>query len=83
LKPRIKYQDQDEVDIYREDMATALVVCMGLNPGRIVRTLNMEYTGTLRKIKQILADLKSVVTEEDSNCINRIPTHGCPNRTLV
>ena len=42
LEPRENYQDQENVDPHRVDMATALVICVGLDPGRIVRTLEGE-----------------------------------------
>ena len=36
LKPRINYEDQNQIDMNRVDMATALAVRSGLDPGKIV-----------------------------------------------
>ena len=60
-------------------MATALAICVGLDPGRIVRTLEGEYTGAWRNVEEILGKVESVVTPQDYNHINRILTQGCPS----
>ena len=79
LQPRLNYQDQESVDPNRVDMATALAIRVGLDPGRIVRTLEGEYTGAWRNVEQILGEVESVVTPQDYNHINRILTQGCPS----
>ena len=43
LKPRINYEDQNQIDMNRVDMATTLAVRSGLDPGKIVRTMGGEY----------------------------------------
>ena len=79
LQPRLNYQDQERVDPNRVDMATALAIHVGLDPGRIVRTLDREHTGAWRNVEQILGEVESVVTPQDYNHINRILTQGCPS----
>ena len=49
--PRFNYKKQSHIDLYRVDMATALAVRTEHDPGRIVRTLNGEYTGARRNVK--------------------------------
>merc|ERR1712086_1169644 len=78
LQPRLNYQDQERVDPNRVDMATALAIRVGLDPGRIVRTLDGEYTGAWINVEQILGEVESVVTPQDYNHMNRILTQGCP-----
>ena len=63
---------------HRVDMATALAVRTGLDPRRIVQTLNGEYTGAWRNIKKVLEAVSSVVSLEDYQYIERIPTQCCP-----
>ena len=60
-------------------MATALAIHVGLDPGRIVRTLEGEYTGAWRNVEQILGGLESVVTPQDYNHITGILTQGYPS----
>ena len=54
LEPRLNYQNQETVDPHRVDMATALAIRVGLDPGRIVRMLEGEYTGAWRNVEEIL-----------------------------
>ena len=74
FQPRLNYQDQESVDPNRVDMATTLVIRLGLDPGRIVRTLEGEYTGAWRNVGEILGEVESVMTPQDYNHINRILT---------
>ena len=77
--PGSDYKNQDHIDPHRVDMATALAVRSGLDPGRIVRTLNGEYTGARRNTKQILAAVAPVVTSDDYQYIKRMLTQCCPH----
>jgi hypothetical protein len=79
LEPRLNYQDQGSVDPHRVDMATALAIRVGLDPGRIVRTLEGEYTGAWRNVEEILGEVESVVTPQDYSHMNRILIQGCPS----
>ena len=80
LEPRLNYKDQKAIDPHRVDMATALAIRAGLDPGRIVRTMNGEYTGCWRNSKQILAAAKPHLTNDDYDHIERILTQGCPKK---
>ena len=75
---RLNYENQSHIDPHRVDMATALAVRTGLDPGRIVRTLNGEYTGARRDIKRVLEAVSPVVSRKDYGHIERILTQGCP-----
>ena len=59
-------------------MVTALAVGVGLDPGKIVRTLNGEYTGAHRNVERVLKALAPVVSAEDYSQIKRVLTRGCP-----
>ena len=58
-------------------MATALAICTGLDPERIVRTLESEYTGAWKNVEENSEEVESVVTPEDHDHINRILTREC------
>ena len=79
LQPRYNYELQNSIDMNRVDMATALAVRCGLDPGKIVRTLGGEYTASWRDVSYILENVKSVVSTEDYNHMKRILTSGCPS----
>ena len=79
LEPRFDYQLQDQIDKHRVDMATALAVRSGLDPGKIVRTLGGEYTAAWRDVDKVLDAVSSVVSESDYAHIRRILTQGCPH----
>ena len=66
LKPRLDYEDPNQIDVDRVDMATALAVRSGLDPGKIVRTMGGEYVGANRNVKSILKSVESVVSKEDN-----------------
>ena len=77
-RPRLNYKNQQQIDPHRVDMATALAIRAGLDPGKIVRTLNGEYTGAHRNVGKILRTVAPVVSVEDYDQIKRILTKGCP-----
>ena len=53
-------------------MATALALRCGLDPGKIVRTLNGGFTGEHRDVKKVLSAVAPVVSTEDFNQIRII-----------
>ena len=55
LEPRLNYQDQTKIDPHRVDMATSLLIISGLDPGKVVRILGGEYTGSWRNVAMALA----------------------------
>ena len=75
---RVDYDKQKQVSMDRVDMATALALQCGLDPGKIVRTLGGEYTGKWRNVEATLQAVKSVVSISDYYHIKRILTSGCP-----
>ena len=75
---RVDYNKQKQVSMDRVDMATALALQCGLDPGKIVRTLGGEYTGEWRNVEATLEAVKSVVSISDYYHIKRILTSGCP-----
>ena len=79
LLPRLNYQSQSKIDINRVDMATALALRCGLDPGKNVRTLNGEFTAEHRDVKKVLSAVAPVVSIEDFNQIRRILCEGCPH----
>ncbi|KAL3789562.1 hypothetical protein ACHAW5_007472 [Stephanodiscus triporus] len=54
-EPRYNYQDQMMIDPRRVLMANAAMVHFGLDPGRFVRWLAGEYTGSARNVRATLA----------------------------
>ena len=63
LKPRINYEDQNQIDANRVDAVTVLAVSSGLGPGKIVRTMGGEYVGANRSVKSVLNSVESVVSK--------------------
>jgi hypothetical protein len=43
--PRLGYKQQDHIDPYHVEMASAAMINFGLDPGKFVRFLLGEYTG--------------------------------------
>ena len=78
MEPRCNYELQTSVDTNRVDMATALAVRSGLDPGKIVRTMGGEYTASWRDVDFILENVQSVFSPEYYGHIKRILTSGCP-----
>ena len=78
FKPRYDYRMQKEISEQRIDMAGALLVHFGLEPGIAVRCLGLEYTGANRDVESTLSTIKSHVNKEDYEHIERILTQGCP-----
>ena len=61
-----------------ELIATALATPSGLDPGKIVRTMNGEYTGAWRNVDKVLAWVAAVASVTDYQHSKRILTQGCP-----
>ena len=83
LAERYDYAEQTEIDPQRVEMATAAFVACGLDPGRLVRLLNRQFTGEDRRVKEILREARrSGISDEDYQHIKRILTQGCPARLV-
>jgi len=78
LQPRYDYQQQEQISEQRVDMAGALLLHFGLEPGTAVRCLGLEYTGANRNVEATLSTVKPHIDKEDYDHIERILTQGCP-----
>ena len=77
-QPRIEYESQEAIDPHRVEMANALMVHCGLDPGKAVRYLDGEFTGANRDVHAILSRIRDHVEVEDFNHIRRILLTGAP-----
>jgi len=75
---RIGYESQEVIDPHRVEMANALMVHCGLDPGKAVRYLGSEYTGENRDVHTILSRIRDHVEDEDYKHIRRILLTGAP-----
>lgn len=77
-EPRYDYQNQTIIDPRRVLMANAAMVHFGLDPGRFVRWLAGEYTGSARDVRATLAAVRDHISDDDYNHMERILLQGCP-----
>jgi len=77
-EPRYNFEQQEQIDPHRVEMASAAMVHFGLNPGKFVQWMDDEYTGYHRDVKKTLVAIRPHVTVEDYNNIERILLEGCP-----
>jgi len=77
-KPRYNYEQQERIDPYRVEMASAAMVHFGLDPGKFVRWMGGKYTGYHRDVKKTLITVRPHVTDEDYDHIEGILLDGCP-----
>ena len=64
-------------------MATAAFVACGLDPGRLVRLLNRQFTGEDRRVKENLREARrSGISKEVYEDAKHILTWGCPARLV-
>ena len=54
-----------ELTGHRVDMATTLTICSGLDPGKVVRTMNGKSTGAWQNIDKILDSVCPFVSDDD------------------
>jgi hypothetical protein len=52
--PRLGYEQQDHIDPYRMEMASAAMIHFGLDPRKFVRFLLGKYTGQYCNIRHTL-----------------------------
>ena len=64
-EPQFNYDKQTELDQHMIDIAGALLIYYGCDPGQVVRWLNGEYTGAKRDITQILCSVKPYISDSD------------------
>ncbi len=77
-EPRLGYKNQECIDPYRVEMASAAMIHFGLDPGKFVRFLSGEYTSQYRDVQRTLDAVRDNVTIDDYNHIKRILMDGCP-----
>ena len=70
-----KYWTESEIKMH---CVANKVLAILTDQGRIVRTMNVEYTGAWRNVEKVLAGVTSVISEEDCQHIKQILTQGCP-----
>ncbi len=80
--PRDGYADQVHLDLDRIEMASALFLHYGGDPGKVVRALNQEYLLSSLDRKGILARVKGLVSEDDYRQMQRILFTGCPSHLV-
>ena len=78
FRGRHDYDHQKSISMERVDMATALALRRGLDPGKIVRTWEGSTLENGGIPKKTLDAVKSVVTMSDYMHIKRMLTSGCP-----
>ncbi len=77
-EPRYGYEQQEKIDPHRVKMASAAMVHFCLDPGKFIRWMGGEYTSYHRDVKKTLIAVRSYVTDEDYNHMERILLDGCP-----
>jgi hypothetical protein len=77
-EPRLGYENQECIDPYHVDMASAAMIHFGLDPRKFVRFLSREYTGQYRNIRRTLDAVRDHVNVDNYNHIKRILMDGCP-----
>jgi hypothetical protein len=63
--PHLGYKQQDHINPYRVEMASAAMIHFGLDPGKFVRFLSGEYTGQYRDICRTLDAIQDHVTSDN------------------
>ena len=77
-KPWYNYEQQEQINPHRIEMASAAMVHFGLNPGKFVRWIGGKYTGYHCDVQRTLVAVCPYITAEDYNHIERILLDGCP-----
>ncbi len=63
--PCLGYEQQDHIDPYCVEMASAAMIHFGLDPGKFVRFLSGKYTGQYRDVRCTLDAIQDHVTSDD------------------
>ncbi len=63
--PRLGYEQQDHINPYCVEMASAATIHFGLDPGKFVRFLLGEYTGQHWDVCRTLDAIRDHVTSDD------------------
>jgi hypothetical protein len=76
--PCLGYEQQDHIDPYCVEMASAAMIHFGLDPGIFVRFLSGKYNGQYRDICRTLDAIQDHITSDDYGHIKQIFLDGCP-----
>ncbi len=76
--PRLGYEQQDHINPYRVEMASAAMIHFGLDPSKVVHFLLGEYTSQYCNVRCTLDAIRDHITSDDSSHINQILLDGCP-----
>jgi hypothetical protein len=77
-KPWYNYEQQEQINPHRIEMASAAMVHFGLDPGKFVQWMCGEYTRYQCDVQRTLAVVRPYITAEDYNHIERIMLDSCP-----
>jgi hypothetical protein len=78
LEPRYNYKQQEHIYTSRVKMASTAMIHFGLDPGKFVFFLGVEYTRYTRDVHRILSAVKEHISSEDFAHMRRILLDGCP-----
>jgi hypothetical protein len=76
--PCLGYKQQDHINPYHVEMASAAMIHFGLDPGKFVCFLSGEHTGQHWDVRCTLDAIQDHVTSDDYGHIKRILLDGCP-----
>ncbi len=68
--PRLGYKQQDHIDPYCVEMASAAMIHFGLDPGKFARLLLGKYTGQYWDVCHTLDAIQDHVTSDDYGQVN-------------
>ncbi len=63
--PRLGYEQQDHINPYRVEMASAAMIHFGLDPGKVVCFVLGEYTGQYCNLRCTLDAIQDHVTSDN------------------
>ncbi len=81
--PRLGYKQQDHIDPYRVEMASAGMIHFGLDPGKFVCFLLGKYTGQHQDVCRTLDAIQDHVTSDDHGHIKQRLLDGCPSQLTL
>jgi hypothetical protein len=64
-------------------MASAAMVHFGMHPGKLVRHLGGEYTGSDRDVRRTVEALQGLISDSDLRHVKRILLQGCPSKLVL
>ncbi len=76
------YEQQDHIDPYHVEMASAAMIHFGLDPGKVIHFLSGKYTGQYRDVRHTLGAIRDHVTSDNYHHIKQILLDGCPAQLI-